>query len=239
MHRSLPQVLFVTTSPLSSMMDSQAETTSSTTSADHSQQLAGVQNAMDRLLGMVGGLHTDIQKISQRVDVLESPAQSASNAPAQGATTNPAPSATTTTAPSAPTTPTPSVASLSSARSANYASDSEDEAEMDKSSATPGYKVSKDTAEFVNSAFSSMAPNPVRRQWRERFGIPQLDALMTPKMDPLVKSRIHPATKSRDTHLSKQQALFLDASGPLVHLQTPRCRDASKPSGSWAMLPCI
>ena len=87
---------------------------------------------------------------------------------------------------------------------------------LDKSS--QDFKVSSDTLEFFREKFTTTTSNEVRRQWRSRFGRPKVDVASAPIMDKMVKSRLHPATKSRDKALSKQQALLLDAVGPLTYV---------------------
>ena len=101
-------------------------------------------------------------------------------------------------------------------------SDCESEEEMDESSlldkSSQDFKVSSDTLEFFREKFTTTTSNEVRRQWRSRFGHPKVDVASAPIMDKMVKSRLHPATKSRDKALSKQQALLLDAVGPLTYV---------------------
>ena len=101
-------------------------------------------------------------------------------------------------------------------------SDCESEEEMDESSlldkSSQDFKVSSDTLEFFREKFTTTTSNEVRRQWRSRFGRPKVDVASAPIMDKMVKSRLHPATKSRDKALSKQQALLLDAVGPLTYV---------------------
>ena len=90
--------------------------------------------------------------------------------------------------------------------------------DLDEKSCGKGYKITAKTADFLHEAFTSCAPNSVQRQWRECFGHPSSDFTMAPFMDKLVKGRLLAGTKSRGRQLSKGQALFLDATGPLVHV---------------------
>eukprot|EP00117_Sycon_ciliatum_P044238 scpid97068/ scgid31946/ len=129
---------------------------------------------------------------------------------------NPARSASfSVLAPSASSTP-------GKTRNADVPSDYESEEEMEDSNVLDksgtDFKVSSETLEFFQEHFTASTSNEVRRQWRSRFGRPRIDVATPPLMDKMIKSRLHPATKSRDKALSKQQALLLDAVGPLTHV---------------------
>lgn len=78
------------------------------------------------------------------------------------------------------------------------------------------FKVSEKTEKFLNNAFSSGSANTIRRQWRDKYGAPQTTATACPSLDKVIKSRLPAVTKSRDRQLAKQQALMLDAVGPLL-----------------------
>ena len=77
------------------------------------------------------------------------------------------------------------------------------------------FKVSEKTEKFLTHAFTSASPNTTRRQWRDKFGAPHTNATACPNLDKIIKARLSPAAKSRDRQLAKQQALSLDAVGPI------------------------
>ena len=80
------------------------------------------------------------------------------------------------------------------------------------------FKVSQKTETFLKTSFSTAAPNQVRRQWRDKFGAPNTTYTACPSMDKIVKGRLSAATKSRDKQLARQQALLLDAVGPITYI---------------------
>ena len=163
-----------------------------------------VMDSIGQLTGSVQAIGSDLSKVADRVsalEALESPAQSASVSPARSASF------------------------LSSAQSASadvsftLPDREEDEADDDMIERKgKSFKLSDRTTSFLSETFSTAATNTVRRQWRDRFGHPQSEVTSPPFMDKLVKSRLHPATKSRDRQLSKEQALLLDAAGPLTYV---------------------
>ena len=63
-----------------------------------------------------------------------------------------------------------------------------------------------------------VAPNQVRRQWRDKFRSPNTVYTACPSMDKVVKSRLSATTKSHNKQLARQQALLLDAVGPITHI---------------------
>ena len=82
------------------------------------------------------------------------------------------------------------------------------------------FKVSDKTEKFLSVYFSSAVPNQVRRQWRDKYGAPNTPATACPNMDmdKVIKGRLSAETKSHDRQLAKNQALLLDAVGPLTHI---------------------
>ena len=77
------------------------------------------------------------------------------------------------------------------------------------------FKVTEKTEKFLTIAFTSASPNTTRRQWRDKFGAPHTNPTACPNLDEIIKARLSPAAKSRDRQLAKQQALSLDAVGPI------------------------
>ena len=53
---------------------------------------------------------------------------------------------------------------------------------------------------------------------RDKYGAPNIPAIACPSLDKVIKGRLSAETKSRDKQISKQQALCLDAVGPLTHI---------------------
>ena len=80
------------------------------------------------------------------------------------------------------------------------------------------FKIGEKTEKFLTSAFATALPNATRRQWRDKYGAPNTPATACPNLDKVIKGRLPAATKSRDKQLAKQQALMLDAVGPITHL---------------------
>lgn len=81
------------------------------------------------------------------------------------------------------------------------------------------FKVDDRTDKFLAGHFSNAVPNQTRRQWRDKYnGAPNTSATACPNMDKVVKTRLSAVTKSQDKQLAKQQALFLDAVGPITYL---------------------
>ena len=80
------------------------------------------------------------------------------------------------------------------------------------------FKVTERTERFLGNAFSSAVPNATRRQWREKYGAPNTTVTACPNLDKVIKSRLPATTKSRDRQLAKQQALMLDAVGPVTYI---------------------
>ena len=96
-----------------------------------------------------------------------------------------------------------------------------DDDEEDDNSEVKGvklFKVSEKTEKFLSVYFSSAAPNQGRRQLRDKYGAPNITATACPSLDKVIKGRLSAETKSRDKQISKQQALCLDAVGPLTHI---------------------
>ena len=80
------------------------------------------------------------------------------------------------------------------------------------------FKVSDKISTLINNCFSTAAPNTVRRQWRDKYGAPNLNATACPNMDKVIKDRLPALTKSKDRQMAKQQSLTLDAVGPITHI---------------------
>ena len=90
---------------------------------------------------------------------------------------------------------------------------------MKKKTRARNFSVSKQTEEFLNHHFSTKVDNATRRQWREKCGAPRLSSTACPKLDKILKPNLTSETKAKkakDRHLSKTQALVLDAVGPLT-----------------------
>ncbi len=77
------------------------------------------------------------------------------------------------------------------------------------------FKIAKRSEEFLNGCFTHSVPNANRRTKRDKFGAPKTAC---PTLDKVIKSRLSANTKSSDKTLAKQQALLLDAVGPLSHI---------------------
>ena len=88
----------------------------------------------------------------------------------------------------------------------------------DTPSSTKLFKVEERTEKLLANHFSAAVSNPTRRQWKEKYGAPNLTATACPNLDKVIKSRLTTLTKSRDKQLAKQQALLLDAVGPITHI---------------------
>ncbi len=80
------------------------------------------------------------------------------------------------------------------------------------------FKISKRSEEFLNDCITHSVPNASRRTIRDKFGAPNTPKTACPTLDKVMKSRLSANTKSRDKTLAKQQALLLDAVGPLAHI---------------------
>ena len=78
------------------------------------------------------------------------------------------------------------------------------------------FRVSKKSEEFLRGCFTQSVPNATRRSIRDKYGAPNTNTTWCPTLDKLVKNRLPQAAKSRDKTLAKQQALVLDAVGPLT-----------------------
>ena len=97
----------------------------------------------------------------------------------------------------------------------------EEDEEGDKENPPTGTKlfpVGSETEAFLRQVFSSKAENAVRHQWKDKFGAPHTAATACPKLDKILKSNLSHQTKSKDRQMSKQQALLLDAVGPMAYL---------------------
>ena len=80
------------------------------------------------------------------------------------------------------------------------------------------FKVAERTEKFLAGYFSNAVPNQTRRQWRDKYGAPSTSATACPNMDKVIKTRLSAVTKSQDKQLARQQALLLDAVGPITYL---------------------
>ena len=78
-------------------------------------------------------------------------------------------------------------------------------------------QVHKSTEEFLRTAFTSVS-NADRRQLRQRFIVPDTPFTAAPRLDKVMAAECSKNLKSADTSLSRIQALFLDAVGPLSDL---------------------
>ena len=76
------------------------------------------------------------------------------------------------------------------------------------------FKVGERTEKFLDSHFSGPVPN----QTRDKYGAPSTTGTACPTMDKVIKGRLPAATKLRDRQLAKQQALMLDAVGPVTYI---------------------
>ena len=162
--------------------------------------LDALPQALATLSAAVVQIQRSTEKLVERVSTLESSA-------AQSAPTTPVQS-----------TPLPKVQAQSASSASFCDEDMDQDEDEEEGDQKQSFKVSSSTTEFVNSSFVSGASNQLRRQWRAKFGVPNLDVTRTPKLDNLVKSRLPAATKSRDKELAKQQSLLLDATAPLIHV---------------------
>lgn len=80
------------------------------------------------------------------------------------------------------------------------------------------FKATEKTEKFLACYFTTAVPNQTRRQWKDKFGAPSTPYTACPNLDKVIKSRLLPVTKSRDKQLARQQALTLDAVGPLTYI---------------------
>ena len=97
---------------------------------------------------------------------------------------------------------------------AGWDKDPEDEALQ----STKLFKVEEKTEKFLGTHFSTAISNTARRQLKEKYGAPNISATACPNVDKVIKGRLNAVTKSRDKQMAKQQALMLDAVGPLTHI---------------------
>ena len=79
------------------------------------------------------------------------------------------------------------------------------------------FKVGERTEKFLDHFFGPL-PNQTRRQWRDKYGAPSTAGTACPTIDKVLKGRLPAATKLRDRQLAKQQALMLDAVGPVTYI---------------------
>ena len=78
-------------------------------------------------------------------------------------------------------------------------------------------QVHKTTEEFLRTAFT-LVSNADRRQFRQRFIVPDTSFTAAPQLDKVMAAECSKNLKSADTSLSRIQALFLDAVGSLGDL---------------------
>ena len=78
-------------------------------------------------------------------------------------------------------------------------------------------QVQESTKDFLRKAFVPMN-NAERRQLRQQFIIPDAMFTASPRLDKVMATECSKSTKSADQQLSRIQALFLDAVGPLSGL---------------------
>ena len=91
--------------------------------------------------------------------------------------------------------------------------DIDDEDDKENTPGTKLFTVSKDTEAFLKHRFTARVDNPVRRQWREKHGVPRRPTTACPKLAKIMKRNLSSQTKLK---LSKTQTLVLDAVGPLA-----------------------
>ena len=92
------------------------------------------------------------------------------------------------------------------------------EEDEDESRGVKLFKISKRSDEFLGSCFTHSVPNATRRNIRDKFGAPNTPKTACPTLDKVIKTRLSANTKARDKTLAKQQALLLDAVGPLASI---------------------
>lgn len=80
------------------------------------------------------------------------------------------------------------------------------------------FKVGEKTEKFLSHHFSVAVPNATRRQWKDKYGAPNTPVTACPNMDKVIKSQLSAVAKSRDKQMAKQQALCLDAVGPITQI---------------------
>ena len=78
-------------------------------------------------------------------------------------------------------------------------------------------QVHESTEEFLRKAFSSVN-NAERRQLKQQYIVPNTVFTASPRLDKVMAAECSKSTKSADLQLSRIQALFLDAVGPLSGL---------------------
>ena len=97
------------------------------------------------------------------------------------------------------------------------------EDEQDTTSDRPGgeklrlTQVHRDTETFLREAFNPVS-NAERRQLRQQFIVPDTPFTTAPRLDKVMAAECSKSVKSADNLLSRIQALFLDAVGPLSQL---------------------
>ena len=78
-------------------------------------------------------------------------------------------------------------------------------------------QIQDSTKEGLRKASNPMN-NAERRQLRQQFIVPDAAFIMSPRLDKIMAAECSKSTKSADHQLSRIQALFLDAAGPLSGL---------------------
>ena len=78
-------------------------------------------------------------------------------------------------------------------------------------------QVHKSTEDFLRKAFNAVS-NTDRRQIRQQFIVPDTPFTTAPRLDKVMAAECSKSLKSADNSLSRIQALFLDAVGPLSGL---------------------
>ena len=196
-----------------------------------------------QVLSMLGGLRSDMQSMGERVSHLERErTQSVPSRTPKGkgkALANAAKTASEAAADRVPTRADNPAATTdedrdpasSASTSKNWADrDDEimdfsselvwddDEDDPSESKGVKLFKVAEKTEKFLSNSFYTAAPNATRRQWRDKYGAPNTTNTACPSLDKVIKGRLPAATKSRDRQLAKQQALMLDAVGPMTYI---------------------
>jgi len=90
------------------------------------------------------------------------------------------------------------------------------------------YPIQEPTAAFLDVAFRLKKPaeNKTRREWVERFQVPECDATRCPKLDSIIEDVVKKDAVDEDSQLSRLQNFYLDSVGPLVAAFEELSKDA-------------
>ena len=69
-------------------------------------------------------------------------------------------------------------------------------------------QVSTATEVILKGAFSEPVPNPTRRRWRKKFGMPTTDTTKCPKLDLMLRTQVPKDRRDADWSLSRLQNLY-------------------------------